>query len=88
MPFSTCVPLIILSSVLYFNGIENVVPTSLQFIWRCSQNCGLLSPLIRAQLEALVRESTVLLLYLKKNPYLHNEGIKAILNTDQTAALY
>ena len=31
-------------NLLYFNGIENVVPTSLQFIWRCSQNCGLLLP--------------------------------------------
>ena len=32
-------------NLLYFNGIENVVPTSLQFIWRCSQNCGLLKAL-------------------------------------------
>ena len=72
---------------IILNGIENVVPTSLQFIWRCSQNCGLLLPFDKSSTWSL-RESTVLMLYLKKNPYLHNEGIKAILNTDQTAALY
>ena len=47
---------------------------------------GCCSPLIRAQLEAL--DNLQYLCYLKKNPYLHNEGIKAILNIYQTAALY
>ena len=78
--------------LLYFHGIDKfelqIIPTNVQFIWRCSHLAKLW---VDASLWQEINSKPYTdysMLYLKKIPYLHSEDIKAILNTDQTAALF